>query len=78
MADLLLLSKRDYPNLEQLLSGQDANLLIKGKVLDESDEAVTLKIKSVRVQSKSKFSTQEVVQQLAKNRQKMADTSFRP
>ena len=78
MAKALSLSPDEYPSLESLLQGQSVVLKVSGSVLDATDRMVTLGISSISILSKSKLSTNEVVQQLAKNRVKMSGAESRP
>ena len=65
MATTLSLSKDDYPTLGGLLQGQQIELKVKGNVLDSTDRTVSLGVTALSVTSRSKLSTNEVVQQLA-------------
>jgi len=78
MAKALSLSPDEYPSLESLLQGQSVVLKVSGSVLDATDRMVTLGISSISILSKSKLSTNEVVQQLAKSRAKMSGVESRP
>ncbi len=74
---VLSLSKDEYSSLGGLLSGQEVVLKISGSVLDATDRMVTLGVKSIAIASKSKLSTNEIVQQLAASREKMAGAEAR-
>ena len=78
MAKALSLSLDEYPSLGSLLQGQSVVLKVSGSVLDATDRMVTLGVDSISVSSKSKLSTNEVIQQLAKTREKMSGVESRP
>ena len=78
MAKVLSLSLDEYPSLGSLLQGQSLVIKVSGNVLDATDSMVTLGVESISVLSKSKLSTNEVIQQLAAIRGKMSGMESRP
>lgn len=78
MAKVLSLSKDEYSSLGSLLQGQSVVLKVSGNVLDATDSMVTLGVDSISISSKSKLSTNEIVQQLAAIRGNMSEVESRP
>ena len=78
MAKALCFSLDEYPSLGSLLQGQSVVLKVSGSVLDATDRMITLGVDSISISSKSKLSTNEIVQQLSKMREKMPAMESRP
>ncbi len=79
MADnILALRTGDHESLQGLIPGQSVKLLVDSTIMDVSGFDTVLRVNGTSVISRSKLGVQEVVQQLAKNRAKMADTGQRP
>ena len=78
MAKALSLSLDEYPNLAGLMHGQQVTLTISGSVLDATDRMLTFGVTSIGVSKKSKFSTQQIMQELSQIRLKMPAAEARP